>query len=703
MSALSTPSEATTKGSAEREEAAPPTGDSAVVVENLDSRAGEISWHNLTVSLLQRRRGCCGRLRGERRAERVVLRNVYGRAEAGECIAIMGSSGAGKSTLLNVLTGLEQRDVRRHADGRVLVDGRPATAAEMRARAAYVQQSDLFVGALTVEEQLRFAAALRLDRRVHSAAAREARVRRLLARMGLEKCARTPIGVPGVRRGVSVGERKRLAFACELLTDPDFLFCDEPTSGLDSFMAVQVVYALHSLAKEEHKTVLTTIHQPTDDVFNLFDKVLFLSREGGEGRVAFFGPPSALLPFLAAISRPFAAHRRANGGCADDEDELKRRGPPNTRAMRVLSRTAADSDASFDDRVRFIRVHYEQTAMGVEERRRALESTLSAADGERRAAKRRRPVGWCVQTGVLCGRSLRTIYRDPVLLWVRLVQIVVSSLEQLLTHSSPRQLTAAVIGAVNFQTPVAGPTVVNLESILYNTARDMNGLFCFPMIHVVTSEWPVLLREQRAGQYAASAYYAGKSLAELPQVTVLPLLYASITYWMSGLQRRAGKWAVHCAFTVLLAWISTSIAYAGAFVLGSESLAQTIVPMLVLPMMLFGGYFVNFNAIPPYLKWLAYASWYRYGFEGLEINQWADIGDIAGEFSRWSAHPPPRWNATARTAADFCPAPTGRALLQRRDICDHGVHANLLALVAIAAVARAVGLVALLVRVRWAR
>ncbi|KAI6232671.1 ABC transporter ATP-binding protein/permease wht-1 [Aphelenchoides fujianensis] len=670
MSALSAASEAKTKESAEWGAAAPPTGDSAVAIENLDSRAGEISWHNLTVSLLQRRRGCCGRLRGERRAERVVLRNVYGRAEAGECIAIMGSSGAGKSTLLNVLTGLEQRDVRRHADGRVLVDGRPAGAAEMRARAAYVQQSDLFVGALTVEEQLRFAAALRLDRRAHSAAAREARVRRLLARMGLEKCARTPIGVPGVRRGVSVGERKRLAFACELLTDPDFLFCDEPTSGLDSFMAVQVVYALHSLAKEEHKTVLTTIHQPTDDVFNLFDKVLFLSREGGEGRVAFFGPPSALLPFLAAISRPFAAHRRAAGGRADDEDELKC--PQKTGPAEHAS-----SPLFCPDRPLFIRVHYEQTAMGVEERRRALESTLSAACGGRRAAKRRRPVGWCVQTGVLCGRSLRTIYRDPVLLWVRLVQIV---------------LTAAVIGAVNFQTPVAGPTLINLESILYNTARDMNGLFCFPMIHVVTSEWPVLLREQRAGQYAASAYYAGKSLAELPQVTVLPLLYASITYWMSGLQRRAVKWAVHCAFTVLLAWISTSIAYAGAFVLGSESLAQTIVPMLVLPMMLFGGYFVNFNAIPPYLKWLAYASWYRYGFEGLEINQWADIGEIAGD-----------WNATARTAADFCPAPTGRALLQRRDIRDHGVHANLLALVAIAAVARAVGLVALLVRVRWAR
>jgi ABC-type multidrug transport system ATPase subunit len=58
----------------------------------------------------------------------------------------------------------------------------------------------------------------------------------------------------------------------QLLTDPDILFCDEPTSGLDSFMAAQVVHCLKRLAKQEQKCIIMTIHQPTDDVFQLFDK-----------------------------------------------------------------------------------------------------------------------------------------------------------------------------------------------------------------------------------------------------------------------------------------------------------------------------------------------------------------------------------------------------------------------------------------------
>ncbi|KAI6192920.1 ABC transporter ATP-binding protein/permease wht-1 [Aphelenchoides fujianensis] len=571
----------------------------------------------------------------------------------------MGSSGAGKSTLLNVLTNIDQRDVRRHAGSRVLVNGQALTPAQMRVASAYVQQFDLFMGCLTVEEQLRFAAALRMDRARYDARAREGRVRGLLARMNLERCRHTLIGVPGVRRGISVGEKKRLAFACELLTDPDFFFCDEPTSGLDSFMAVQVAYALHSLAKNDRKTVITTIHQPSDDVFNLFDKILFLSREGGEGRVAFFGPPSAVLPFLAAISRPFFAHRQAAG------------------AMRILSRTSADSDASFEDRVKFIREQFEATEAGRKERARA-ERSAALTDAALNADLRRRrayAVHWGVQVGVLFRRALRNILRDPILVWVRLVQIV---------------LTAIAIGTVNFQTPVAGPTVVNLESILYNSARDMNSLFIFPMIHVITAEFPVVTREHRAGQYAASAYY----------VTVLPLLYATITYWMAGLQRRASKFAVHCAFNVLLAWTATSIAYAGACIFGTESLAQTIVPMLVLPMLLFGGYFINFNAIPVYFRWLAYLSWFRFGFEGMEINQWADIGPIAGceHLNRtrdWAPYVPPN--------DEFCPAPTGLDLLRRRDIEDHGVWANFLCLGGLMLLARTVGLVALLVRMRWCR
>lgn len=77
---------------------------------------------------------------------------------------------------------------------------------------------------------------------------------------------------------------KRLSFASEVLTNPPLMFCDEPTSGLDSFMALNVVQVLKRLA-QTGKTIICTIHQPSSEVFALFDKLLLMA----EGRVAFLG------------------------------------------------------------------------------------------------------------------------------------------------------------------------------------------------------------------------------------------------------------------------------------------------------------------------------------------------------------------------------------------------------------------------------
>ena len=71
-------------------------------------------------------------------------------------------------------------------------------------------------------------------------------------------------------KGISGGEKRRLAFASEILTNPPLLFCDEPTSGLDSFMAQSLVESM-KLLSSSGKTVICTIHQPSSQVFELFD------------------------------------------------------------------------------------------------------------------------------------------------------------------------------------------------------------------------------------------------------------------------------------------------------------------------------------------------------------------------------------------------------------------------------------------------
>ncbi|KAF2362505.1 ABC transporter-like, partial [Trinorchestia longiramus] len=166
---------------------------------------------------------------------------------------------------------------------------------KMAALAGYVHQHDLFVGSLTVKEHLMFMARLRMDKAC-SESARQSRVTELLRELGLHRCRHTRIGVPNEDKSLSGGERKRLAFATEIITDPPLLFCDEPTTGLDAYNARKLVRMMRDMAARG-KAVVCTIHQPSSDVFAMFDRVLLLA----EGRLAYCGTSQGALTFLDSL------------------------------------------------------------------------------------------------------------------------------------------------------------------------------------------------------------------------------------------------------------------------------------------------------------------------------------------------------------------------------------------------------------------
>ena len=101
----------------------------------------------------------------------------------------------------------------------------------------------------------------------------------------MKKCEDTLIGMAQLDiKGISGGERRRLAFASEIITNPGLLFCDEPTSGLDSFMAMSIVDSMRELASRG-KTIICTIHQPSSEIFERFDRLFLMA----EGRLAYTG------------------------------------------------------------------------------------------------------------------------------------------------------------------------------------------------------------------------------------------------------------------------------------------------------------------------------------------------------------------------------------------------------------------------------
>lgn len=147
---------------------------------------------------------------------------------------------------------------------------------------AYVTQEDVLLGTLTVRETITYSAHLRLP----SSFTREevkSIVEGTIMEMGLLDCADRSIGNWHLR-GISGGEKKRVSIALEILTRPRILFLDEPTSGLDSASAFFVIQTLRSIARDG-RTVVSSVHQPSSEVFALFDDLFLLS--GGE--TVYFG------------------------------------------------------------------------------------------------------------------------------------------------------------------------------------------------------------------------------------------------------------------------------------------------------------------------------------------------------------------------------------------------------------------------------
>jgi ATP-binding cassette subfamily G (WHITE) protein 2 len=218
-----------------------------------------------------------------------IIREISGCAVPGRLLVILGPSGSGKTTLMDLLCS---RKSSGDIGGEILANGKPMNRHRMKRVAAYVLQDDVMMGALSVAETLTFAARLKLPEETPKPEI-EARVQRVMNELGLSHIADSKIGTMFLR-GISGGEKKRVAIGQELITDPSVLFLDEPTSGLDSSNAFNVVYSLKKLASAG-RTIICTIHQPSRDLFDLFDDLLVLTNEGDLG---YFGPASEAVSFF---------------------------------------------------------------------------------------------------------------------------------------------------------------------------------------------------------------------------------------------------------------------------------------------------------------------------------------------------------------------------------------------------------------------
>jgi ABC transport system ATP-binding/permease protein len=235
---------------------------------------------------------------------RAALQNVNMAEREGKLIGIMGASGSGKSTMLSVLNGTE-----KPSSGQVLVNGIDihAQPEKMRGIIGYVPQDDLLLEDLTVYQNLFYAA--RLCFGAYTEGQIQELVTRVITQLGLLEIRDLRVGSP-MDKTISGGQRKRVNIGLELLREPTLLFVDEPTSGLSSRDSENIMDLLKELSLRG-KMVFVVIHQPSSDIFKLFDSLLIL--DVGGFQIYYGNPVNAVLYFRDLVN----ATNRDQGACPE--------------------------------------------------------------------------------------------------------------------------------------------------------------------------------------------------------------------------------------------------------------------------------------------------------------------------------------------------------------------------------------------------
>ncbi|HEY9048368.1 MAG TPA: ATP-binding cassette domain-containing protein [Ohtaekwangia sp.] len=235
---------------------------------------------------------------------RAGIQNLNIAESGGKLIGLMGASGSGKSTLLNVLNGSE-----KPSSGRVLINGINIHEQPNKVNGiiGYVPQDDLLIEDLSVFDNLYYAAKLCFGH--YEERQLVELVMRTLMNLGLTEIRSLKVGSP-MNKTISGGQRKRLNIALELLREPTILFVDEPTSGLSSRDSENIMDLLKELALRG-KMVFVVIHQPSSDIFKMFDTLLILDVGGFQ---IYYGNPIEAVMYFRDIMH---AANKTQGACPE--------------------------------------------------------------------------------------------------------------------------------------------------------------------------------------------------------------------------------------------------------------------------------------------------------------------------------------------------------------------------------------------------
>lgn len=242
----------------------------------------------------------------------IGLRNINFKEEQGKLIGIMGASGAGKTTLLNVLAGIESP-----TSGKVKINGIDLHKEkdQLEGVIGVIPQDDLLIEELTVFQNLYYNAKLCFKDKNEEELTQV--VNKTLQNLGLFERKDLKVGSP-LNKMISGGQRKRLNIALELIREPAILFVDEPTSGLSSRDSENVMDLLRELTLKG-KLIFVVIHQPSSDIYKMFDNMMILDTGG---YMIYYGNPVEAVMYFKRLDMQINSDQGECPTCGNVNPEL---------------------------------------------------------------------------------------------------------------------------------------------------------------------------------------------------------------------------------------------------------------------------------------------------------------------------------------------------------------------------------------------
>ncbi len=521
--------------------------------------------------------------------KKTILDGIVGHATKGSLLGVMGSSGCGKTSFLDCVS-MRNQSFRGNifvssASGTKEIDGR------YFALAGFVPQDDIFIPTETVREHLTFHALLRCDPCVRTEL-RLARVDQLLKATNLGHVADSMLGGPGsFVRGLSGGERRRVSFATELLSDPVVLLLDEFTTGLDAAMAKSVCLTLRNIAAEG-RLVIGTIHQPSSDVFSLFTHIMLMT----QGRVVYMGPRKTLAQHFEGLGNPAFA-------C-----------PPNHNpADFYVQLIALNPDLPEESQARIDTLVAAYDASAQKATLAEWQATVPDPDlltYHRKFKMRHFQASGRTQFWLASRRNVRALVRDPLTFGAALFSGVVTGLILGLAYSAPPNA------------PVTAQQVKDMEGLFFLVNLQVFLICIYATIMAFSAENKVFMRENQVGAMRVGSYYLSKTLTGWAVEILTPFVFAVLVWAFAGLQRSAGAFFIFAGITVLNALCFGSLGYCLAAMTSDPQVAMALAPVLALPNVVFSGLLYDLRIAHGVRLFLSYASILRYSEGAMLVNEY---------------------------------------------------------------------------------